>query len=85
GAAKAVSRVLPQLEGKLNGFSLRVPTPTVSLVDLVCELKENVIPINNSTYDEGIRDKMSQRLLDRMPSILGKETITNAANSCLIN
>ncbi|HID7771403.1 TPA: type I glyceraldehyde-3-phosphate dehydrogenase, partial [Clostridioides difficile] len=42
GAAKAVSRVLPQLEGKLNGFSLRVPTPTVSLVDLVCELKENV-------------------------------------------
>ncbi len=28
---------------------------------------------------------MSQRLLDRMPSILGKETITNAANSCLIN
>ncbi len=37
-----MSRVLPQLEGKLNGFSLRVPTPTVSLVDLVCELKENV-------------------------------------------
>lgn len=39
GAAKAVSKVLPQLEGKLNGFALRVPTPTVSLVDLVCELK----------------------------------------------
>ena len=40
GAAKAVSKVLPQLEGKLNGFALRVPTPTVSLVDLVCELKK---------------------------------------------
>ena len=38
GAAKAVSLVLPQLEGKLNGFSLRVPTPTVSVVDLVVEL-----------------------------------------------
>ena len=39
GAAKAVAKVLPQLEGKLNGFSVRVPTPTVSLVDLVCTLK----------------------------------------------
>ncbi|HBF7091770.1 thiolase family protein [Clostridioides difficile] len=48
-------------------------------------LEDIISPINNSTYDEGIRDKMSQRLLDRMPSILGKETITNAANSCLIN
>lgn len=40
GAAKAVAKVLPQLEGKLNGFSVRVPTPTVSLVDLVCTLKK---------------------------------------------
>ena len=35
GAAKAVSSVLPALKGKLNGLSIRVPTPTVSLVDLV--------------------------------------------------
>ncbi len=35
GAAKAVSLVLPQLEGKINGMAVRVPTPTVSLVDLV--------------------------------------------------
>ncbi|MBT7260581.1 MAG: type I glyceraldehyde-3-phosphate dehydrogenase, partial [Desulfobacula sp.] len=35
GAAKAVSLVLPELEGKLNGISVRVPTPNVSLVDLV--------------------------------------------------
>lgn len=35
GAAKAVSLVLPELEGKLNGLSVRVPTPNVSLVDLV--------------------------------------------------
>lgn len=42
GAAKAVAKVLPELEGKLNGFSLRVPTPTVSITDIVCELKENV-------------------------------------------
>lgn len=50
GAAKAVSKVLPQLEGKLNGFSVRVPTPTVSLVDLVCEVKKDVTveEVNNA-------------------------------------
>lgn len=42
GAAKAVGLVLPELNGKLNGFSMRVPTPNVSVVDLVCELKRNV-------------------------------------------
>jgi glyceraldehyde 3-phosphate dehydrogenase len=38
GAAKAVGKVLPQLKGKLNGFSLRVPTPTVSVTDLTCDV-----------------------------------------------
>lgn len=42
GAAKAVSLVLPELKGKLNGMAMRVPTPNVSVVDLVVELKENV-------------------------------------------
>jgi glyceraldehyde 3-phosphate dehydrogenase len=42
GAAKAVALVLPQLKGKLNGMSLRVPTPTVSCTDLVCELSKDV-------------------------------------------
>ncbi len=41
GAAKAVSLVLPELKGKLNGFALRVPTPNVSLVDLTAELAKN--------------------------------------------
>lgn len=42
GAAKALSLVLPQLKGKLHGMSLRVPTPNVSLVDLVVDLKKEV-------------------------------------------
>lgn len=41
GAAKAVSLVLPQLKGKLNGMAIRVPTPAVSLVDVVFELEKN--------------------------------------------
>ncbi|MFZ3590141.1 type I glyceraldehyde-3-phosphate dehydrogenase [Bacillus sp. DJP31] len=42
GAAKAVSLVLPELKGKLNGMAMRVPTPNVSLVDLVAELEKSV-------------------------------------------
>ena len=40
GAAKAVSLVLPQLEGKLNGMAIRVPTPNVSVIDLVAQLSK---------------------------------------------
>jgi glyceraldehyde 3-phosphate dehydrogenase len=40
GAAKAIAEVIPELKGKLNGFSLRVPTPDVSVVDLTAELKK---------------------------------------------
>ncbi len=42
GAAKAVALVLPELKGKLNGFAMRVPTPNVSVVDLVAELEKSV-------------------------------------------
>jgi glyceraldehyde 3-phosphate dehydrogenase len=42
GAAKAVSLVLPQLKGKLNGMAMRVPTPNVSVVDLAVDVKKEV-------------------------------------------
>lgn len=42
GAAKAVALVLPELKGKLNGGAVRVPTPNVSMVDLVAELGKDV-------------------------------------------
>ncbi|QHE53525.1 type I glyceraldehyde-3-phosphate dehydrogenase [Pontibacillus sp. HMF3514] len=42
GAAQAVAKVLPELEGKLSGMAMRVPTKNVSLVDLVAELDANV-------------------------------------------
>ncbi len=41
GAAKAVGLVLPELKGKLDGMAIRVPTPNVSVVDLVAELKKD--------------------------------------------
>ncbi len=42
GAAKAVGLVLPELKGKLNGLAIRVPTPNVSIVDLVAEVSKEV-------------------------------------------
>ncbi len=44
GAAKAVGLVIPELAGKFNGISIRVPTPDVSLVDFVCVVKKEVTP-----------------------------------------
>lgn len=41
GAAAAVSLVIPELEGKLNGFAMRVPTPTVSVVDVTFEVEKS--------------------------------------------
>ena len=49
GAAKAVGKVLPHLQGKLDGFALRVPTPDASLTDFVCE-------VNKETTKEEINE-----------------------------
>ncbi len=53
GAAKAVALVLPQLKGKLSGMALRVPTPDVSITDLVADLDKNatVEEVNKSLKD----------------------------------
>jgi glyceraldehyde 3-phosphate dehydrogenase len=50
GAAKAVTLVIPELKGKLTGISVRVPTPNVSLVDLVAEVATPVTveEVNNA-------------------------------------
>ena len=42
GAATALSKVIPEMKGKFDGFALRVPTPTVSIVDMVVELEKEV-------------------------------------------
>lgn len=50
GAAKALAKVIPNLEGKINGSSLRVPTATVSITELVCEMSREVTveEVNNA-------------------------------------
>ena len=66
GAAKAVALVLPELKGKLNGFAMRVPTPTVSVVDLVAELEKP------ATAEE-INAAMKEAAEGPMKGILGYE------------
>jgi glyceraldehyde 3-phosphate dehydrogenase len=47
GAAKAVSLVLPELSGKLNGLAIRVPTPNVSIVDVVVTLEKSGVTVSD--------------------------------------
>ncbi|MRH42037.1 type I glyceraldehyde-3-phosphate dehydrogenase [Aquibacillus halophilus] len=59
GAAKAVSLVLPELDGKLNGMAMRVPTPDGSLVDLVAELDKDVTAEEvNAAFKEASEGKL---------------------------
>ena len=59
GAAKAVSLVLPELKGKLDGMSLRVPTPDVSVVDFVAEVsKKTTVADVNAALKEAANGKM---------------------------
>jgi glyceraldehyde 3-phosphate dehydrogenase len=53
GAAKAVALVLPEIKGKLDGMAIRVPTPNVSLIDLVVEVEKNtsVEEVNQTLMD----------------------------------
>lgn len=64
GAARAVSLVLPELKGKLNGFAMRVPTPNVSVVDLVVELEKD------ATAEE-INQALRKAAENEMKGILG--------------
>jgi len=59
GAAKAVALVIPEIKGKLHGIALRVPVPTVSLCDLVCNLNREVTAEQiNSAFKEAAAGKL---------------------------
>ncbi|BAQ62070.1 NADPH-dependent glyceraldehyde-3-phosphate dehydrogenase [Geminocystis sp. NIES-3708] len=64
GAAQAVALVLPELKGKLNGIALRVPTPNVSIVDLVVQVEKNTIA-------EQVNDVIREASEGELKGILG--------------
>lgn len=57
GAAKAVGLVLPELKGKLDGFAVRIPTPNVSLVDLVCRVSKSTSKEEVNAAIKAVADK----------------------------
>jgi len=59
GAAKAVALVIPELKGKFDGFALRVPTPTVSIIDFVAETEQPVTvdSVNQALMDAAENDE----------------------------
>ena len=67
GAAKAIGLVLPHLKGKLDGYSVRVPTPNVSLVDVTFEVSKN------TTRDE-VNAKLKEAANGKLKGILGFST-----------
>jgi glyceraldehyde 3-phosphate dehydrogenase len=65
GAAKTVGLVMPHLVGKLDGISLRVPTPVVSIVDFICNLKKEVtVEDINAAFLKAIKDPKLEGILD---------------------
>jgi len=65
GAAKAVALVLPELSGKLNGLAIRVPTPNVSLVDLVATVDKSDVTVSD------INEALKQASEESLSGILG--------------
>ena len=61
GAAKAVALVLPEIKGKLDGMAIRVPTPNVSLIDLVVEVEKNTtVEEVNEAFKEASKGSLNK-------------------------
>ncbi|MDW7651785.1 MAG: type I glyceraldehyde-3-phosphate dehydrogenase [Bacillota bacterium] len=64
GAAKIIGKIIPELQGKIDGFAVRVPTPTVSIVDFVANLKKEAVPAD-------VNSKMKEAAEGELRGILG--------------
>lgn len=85
GAAEAVALVLPQLKGKLSGFAMRVPTPTVSCVDLVVELaKPATVDEINDVLERAANYEM-KGVLDYCPEPLVSADFRGNTNSSIVD
>ncbi|MBQ0138977.1 MAG: glyceraldehyde-3-phosphate dehydrogenase [Kurthia sp.] len=84
GAAKALALVLPELKGKLHGMSLRVPTPNVSLVDLVVDLNQDVtVEEVNAAFIEASRGELKGILDFTDEPLVSVDFNTNPASATI--
>ena len=84
GAARAVGKVLPELNGKLDGVSVRVPTPDASLTDLVAELEKDVTADEvNAALKEAAEGSLKGILEYTEDPIVSSDIIGNPASSII--
>ncbi|HHF98708.1 MAG TPA: type I glyceraldehyde-3-phosphate dehydrogenase [Candidatus Aerophobetes bacterium] len=82
GAAEAVGKVIPELNGKLTGIAIRVPTPDVSLVDLVAELEKDVtVEEVNRAFKEAAEGSLKDILVYCEEPLVSVDFTTNPASS----
>jgi glyceraldehyde 3-phosphate dehydrogenase len=82
GAARAVGKVIPELNGKLNGFSLRVPVPDGSVVDLVVTLKKSVTAEEvNAALKRAAEGKLKGILEYSTDPLVSSDIVGNPASS----
>ena len=86
GASRAVGEVLPQLAGRLDGISLRVPVPDGSIVDLVATLQRNVtIEDVNEAFFDAVQDKSYRGVLEYTEKPLVSHDIIGNPASCVFS
>ncbi len=82
GAAVAVSKVMPEMEGKLNGTAIRVPTPNVSLVDLTVELEKDVTVESINSAMETAADLELRGILEYVEApLVSRDFLKNSHSS----
>ncbi|NYF26040.1 type I glyceraldehyde-3-phosphate dehydrogenase [Sporosarcina sp. JAI121] len=82
GAASAVTKVIPELKGKLDGMAVRVPTPNVSLVDFVAELGQDVtVEEVNSAFKKASENEMKGFLDYNEIPLVSKDYNGNTSSS----
>lgn len=86
GAAKAIGEVIPELKGKLNGGSFRVPTPDGSVTDFVAVLKNNAsVEEVNRAFAEAAKDKSYKNVLEFSDEPLVLRDIVGNPRSCIFD
>lgn len=84
GAASAVTKVIPALAGKLDGMAVRVPTPNVSLVDFVADLKQNVtVEEVNAALKEASENELAGVLVYNELPLVSRDYNGNTASSTI--
>jgi glyceraldehyde 3-phosphate dehydrogenase len=85
GAAKAISLVLPELKGKLDGYALRVPTPTGSITDLTVELAKEVSAADvNAAIKKAAEGELKGILMYTEDPIVSTDIVTDP-HSCIFD